>query len=48
MDQSVSGLILGLQPANERRCYKVTLSPIDWTQTKNQPWIYTYLQMVLL
>ena len=24
-----SRLILGLRPANERRCYKVTPSPID-------------------
>ena len=28
-----SGLILGLRPANERRRYKVTPSPIGWTQT---------------
>ena len=28
-----SGLILGLRPANERRCYKVTLSLIGWAQT---------------
>ena len=28
-----SGLILGLCPANERRCYKVTLSLIGWVQT---------------
>ena len=29
----ISGLILGLHPANERRCYKVTLSLIGWVQT---------------
>ena len=28
-----SGLILGLHPANERRCYKVTPSLIGWVQT---------------
>ena len=30
-------LILGLRPANERRRYKVTPSPIGWAQTWNQP-----------
>ena len=30
---ATTGLILGLCPANERRCYKVTLSLIDWAQT---------------
>ena len=29
----VTGLILGLRPANERRRYKVTPSPIGWAQT---------------
>ena len=33
MDGSISGLILGLCPANERRCYKVTPSLIGWAQT---------------
>ena len=28
-----SGLVLGLRPANERQCYKVTLSLIGWAQT---------------
>ena len=28
-----SGLILGLRPANERCCYKVTPSLIGWVQT---------------
>ena len=28
-----SGLILGLRPANERRCYLVTTSLIGWAQT---------------
>ena len=27
------GLILGLRPANERRCYKVTPSLIGWAQS---------------
>ena len=30
---SVTGLIQGLQPANERRRYKVTPSLIGWAQT---------------
>ena len=30
---NISGLILGLHPANERRRYKVTLSLIGWVQT---------------
>ena len=34
---SILGLILDLNPANERR-YKVTLSLIGWVQTWNQPW----------
>ena len=29
----ISGLILGLRPANERRRYKVTPSLIGWAQT---------------
>ena len=33
-----TGLILGLYPVNERRCYKVTPSLIGWVRTKNQPW----------
>ena len=33
----IPGLILGLHPANERQCYKVTPSLIGWAQTKNQP-----------
>ena len=30
---AISGLILGLHPANERRCYYVTTSLIGWAQT---------------
>ena len=33
-------LILGLRPANERRCYFVTTSLIGWVQAYNQPWVY--------
>ena len=33
----MSGLILGLHPANERQRYKVTMSLIGWVQAKNQP-----------
>ena len=32
-DKAYSGLILGLRPANERRCYKVTLSLSGLAQT---------------
>ena len=32
----LTGLILGLHPANERHHYKVTLSLIGWAQTWNQ------------
>ena len=33
-DQSSNtGLILGVRPANERHCYKVTPSLIGWAQT---------------
>ena len=35
---AVTGLILGLCPANERRRYKVTPSLIGWGHTWNQPW----------
>ena len=35
----ISGLILGLCPANERRRYKVTPSFIGWAQIYNQPYI---------
>ena len=31
--QGISGLILGLRPANEWRRYKVTPSLIGWAQT---------------
>ena len=34
----ISGLILGLRPANERRRYKVTPSLTGWAQVENQPW----------
>ena len=33
LDLKISGLILGLRPANERRRYKVTPSLIGWAQT---------------
>ena len=32
----LTGMILGLLPANERRRYKVTPSLIGWAQTLNQ------------
>ena len=34
-----SGIILCMHPANERRCYNVTLSLIGWAHTQNEPWI---------
>ena len=34
---TLRGLILGFRPANGRRRYKVTPSPIGWAQTLNQP-----------
>ena len=33
------GIILSMHPANERRCYNVTLSLIGWVHTKTYPWI---------
>ena len=37
-DDGITGLILGLRPANERRRYIVTPSLIGWAQTWNQFW----------
>ena len=39
----VSGLILGLRPANGRRCYFTTTSLIGWVQAQNQPYIWWYI-----
>ena len=36
----VSGLILDLHPANERRRYFVTTSLSGWEQTWNRPWVW--------
>ena len=33
-----TGISLGIRPANERRCYNVTTSPIGWVHTKTDPW----------
>ena len=46
---AISGLILGLRPANERRRYKVTPSLIGWAQTWNQPctWCHCLLWISL-
>ena len=41
----MSGLILGLRPANEGCHYRVTPSLIGWVQTLNQPWMCTMLGM---
>ena len=37
----ITGLILGLHPANERLRYFVTTSLIGWVQAENQAWITT-------
>ena len=42
-----TGLILGLHPANERRCYKVMPSLIGWVQTWNQPCYIIILKLNL-
>ena len=39
-------LILGLHPANERRCYFVTASLIGWAQAHNQPCKYMVMGLV--
>ena len=36
-------LILGLPPANERRCYFVTTALIGWVQAWYQPWYQRYV-----
>ena len=41
-NDSITRLILGLRPANERRRYKVTPSLIVWTQTYTQPWYHYF------
>ena len=38
----LTGLILGLHPAKERRRYKVTPSLIGWAQSKDQPYIHMH------
>ena len=35
----ISGIILCMRPANERRRYNVTSSPIGWAHSQNDPWI---------
>ena len=35
----ISGTILGMGSANERRCYIVTMPLIGWAHTKNDPYI---------
>ena len=35
--QSITGIILCMRPANERRRYNVTSSPIGWAHTQNDP-----------
>ena len=34
-----AGIILCLCPANERKCYNVTLSLIGWAHIQNDPWM---------
>ena len=40
----LSGLVLGLRPANERRRYFVTTSLIGWVQAKNRPCLYWFIR----
>ena len=44
---NITGLILGLCQANERRRYFVTTSLIGWAQAWNQPFIISYLQLYM-
>ena len=37
---SLSGIILWMGPANERRCYIVMASLIGWAYSQNDPWIF--------
>ena len=41
-----SGIILGMGSANERHCYIVTVSLIDWAHTQNDPWEIPPLKVV--
>ena len=41
-----AGLILGLHPANERHCYKVTPSLIGWAQTWRQSCMRIWIKQV--
>ena len=40
-----SGIILGMDSANERRCYSVTSSLIGWAQTQNDPCLWMILSI---
>ena len=42
----ITGLILGLCPANEGRRYQVTPSLIGWAQTLKQPCITYHLTVI--
>ena len=37
---SLSGIIMGMDSANERRRYNVTSSLIERAHTHNDPWLY--------
>ena len=43
---TITGMILGLHPANGRRRYKVTASLIGCAQTYNQPCDYKFMEDV--
>ena len=45
LGQSYAGIILCMCPANERRCYIVTSSPVGWAHTQNDPW-YDYTSAI--
>ena len=44
----LSGIILGMGSANERRRYNITSSLICWTHTQNVAWLWFFFVMVRL
>ena len=45
--QGISGIILGMGSANERRCYNITLSLIGWAHSQNGNWIWKQIPKLL-
>ena len=48
LQKQVTGPILSLRPAIERRHYRIMPNLIGWTQTKNQPWVRLWQGQVSL